>query len=77
MYKDEIIRFDWAMKRLLRHKANIMGCKEYGLREAVVFTNDNLHAAGAVTYAPIYMAMFLEKSHDAPACYRIDLSGLK
>ena len=60
-----------------RALANIMGCKEYGLREAVVFTNDNLHAAGAITYAPVYMAMFLEKSHDAPACYRIDLSGLK
>ena len=24
MYKDEIIRFDWAMKRLLRQKANFV-----------------------------------------------------
>ena len=45
--------------------------------EAVVFNNDNLHVEGKIIYAPVYMVMFLEKKYTAPACYKVDLSGLQ
>lgn len=32
--------------------------------------------AGKIIYAPIYMAMFLEKNNTAPAFYKVDISGL-
>ncbi len=53
-----------------------MDCKEYDLQQAVVFNNDNLRVAGKIVYAPVYMAMFLEKENTAPAYYKVDLSGL-
>lgn len=64
---------DYEMHRAL---SNIMDCKEYDLPEAVVFNNDNLHVAGKITYAPIYMVMFLERDNLAPAFYKVDISGL-
>lgn len=44
-----------------RHSAldNVMAVAEYGLKEAYVFTNDNVKADGKLTYLPIYMVMFL------------------
>lgn len=59
-----------------RALSNIMDCHEYDLPEAVVFNNDNLHVADKIIYAPIYMAMFLEKENTAPVYYKVDLSGL-
>lgn len=59
-----------------RALSNIMNCEEYDLPEAVVFNNDNLHVAGKIIYAPIYMAMFLEKNNAVPAFYKVDISGL-
>lgn len=60
------------------HRAltNIMDCNEYAIPEAVVFGNDNLKMTGRVVYAPVYMAMFLEKNNAAPLYYKVDLSGL-
>lgn len=52
-------------------------CKEYDLAEAIVFNNDNMRVEGKIVYAPVYMAMFLERDHTAPACYKVDLSGLQ
>lgn len=45
-----------------KHSAldNVMGVEEYGIREAVVFTNDNVKTNGRITYYPIYMVMFLQ-----------------
>ena len=57
--------------------SNIMDCGEYELDEAIVLNNENLYVKGKVTYAPIYMIMFLQKKNDAPAFYKIDLSGIK
>lgn len=57
--------------------SNIMDCGEYELDEAIVLNNENLYVRGKVTYAPIYMIMFLQKKNDAPAFYKIDLSGIK
>ena len=59
-----------------RALSNIMDCGEYDLPEAIVFNNDNLRVAGKIVYAPVYMAMFLEKSNEVPAFYAVDLSGL-
>ena len=59
-----------------RALSNIMDCKEYDLPEAVVFNNGNMHIVGKITYAPIYMAMFLEKNNLAPTFYKVDISGL-
>lgn len=59
-----------------RALANIMECKEYDLNEAVVFNNDNLRKEGKITYAPIYMTMFLKRNNTAPAYYKLDLTGI-
>lgn len=61
------------------HRAltNVMACADYDLPEALVLNNDNLHVEGKIVYAPVYMVMFLERSHAAPTCYKIDLSGLQ
>lgn len=59
-----------------RALSNIMDCEEYDFSEAVVFNNGNLRVAGKIIYAPIYMAMFFEKSNVAPTFYKVDLSGL-
>ncbi len=59
-----------------RALANIMDCKEYDLSDAVVFNNDNLRVVGKIVYAPIYMAMFIEKNNVAPTYYKVDISGL-
>ena len=65
---------DYDVHRAL---SNIMDCAEYALSEAVVFNNDNMRVKGKLTYAPIYMVMFLEKRADAPTFYKVDISGLQ
>ena len=60
-----------------RALSNIMDCGEYNIAEAVVFNNDNLHVKGKIVYAPIYMAMFIEKNDTAPTYYKVDLSGIR
>ena len=55
---------------------NILACSSYKLTEAIVYNNDNLRVEGNIIYAPIYMVMFLQTDHSAPAYYKIDLSGL-
>ena len=64
---------DYEVHRAL---ANIMDCREYGLKEAIVFCNDNLHTAGNIVYAPIYMVMFLQKKQLGNFVYKVDLRGL-
>ena len=59
-----------------RALANIMDCPSYDLPEAIVFNNENLKVSGKIIYAPIYMIMFIEKSDNAPASYKVDLSML-
>ena len=59
-----------------RALSNIMDCDEYDLPQAVVFNNDNLRTVDNVSYAPVYMVMFLEKNNTAPTYYKVDLSGL-
>lgn len=60
-----------------RALANIMTCREYAIREALVLCNGNLRRDGKILYAPVYMVAFLEKKNDAPTFYKIDLSALR
>ncbi len=56
-----------------RALANIMDCAEYDIAEALVLTGGNLHTKGRLVYAPVYMAMFLERNLSAPTYYKVDL----
>lgn len=61
------------------HRAisNIMDCGEFNLNRALIFNNSNLKVEGKLTYAPIYMAMFLKQEiNDEDSIYKIDLSEL-
>lgn len=64
---------DYEVHRAL---TNIIDCSEYDISEAIIFTNENIKIKGKYIYAPIYMAMFIEKKNDAPTFYKVDLSGL-
>ncbi|MDO4510960.1 MAG: AAA family ATPase [Bacteroidales bacterium] len=67
-------------KDYAKHKAlsNVMNTPEYGIPEAVVLCNDNVHTAGAVVYLPVYMVMFLVAREEVPAMvFKPDLSGLE
>lgn len=62
-----------------RHVAlnNVLKNPEYGIKEAIVLCNGNVSVHGNVTYAPIYMLMFIEKMKDkGPKIYRLNLDGL-
>ena len=65
---------DYEVHRAL---SNVMDCEEYDLPEAIVLCNDNLRKVDRVTYAPVYMIMFIERRAEAPVYYKVDLSGLK
>ena len=65
---------DYEFHRAL---ANIMGCDEFQLSEAIVFNNDNLQVKDRIIYAPIYMVMFLQRETSAPAYYKVDLSMIQ
>jgi len=63
-----------------RHAAltNVMACKDYALRHAVVFSNENVSLQGNVLYAPVYMTMFLRKqTSDAPLIFKMDMKALQ
>ena len=59
-----------------RHSAlnNVMKNKEYGIRRAIVLSNENLSERGNVLYAPIYMTMFLHhREPQGPMVYKAEL----
>lgn len=64
---------DYVLHRAL---ANIMDCPDYTLPEALVLCNDNVKKVGNITYAPVYMSMFLERRNEAPSHYEVDISML-
>ena len=65
---------DYTLHRAL---ANILDCPDYTLPEALVLCNENVRRIGKITYAPVYMAMFLVREDDAPLHYEIDISMLR
>lgn len=60
------------------HKAlnNVIGCENYKISEAYVLCNDNLTVDGHITYAPIYMMMFLKRKVVPSVIYKVDLSDI-
>ncbi len=65
---------DYKVHRAL---SNIMDCGEFNLNRALIFNKSNLKVEGKLTYAPIYMAMFLKQEiKDEDSIYKIDLSEL-
>lgn len=63
-----------------RHSAltNLLSTEEYGINEALVLNNGNLEVRGNVLYAPIYMTMFLNKSHaQGDTHFVLDMKGLR
>ncbi len=65
-------------KDYARHRAlnNILDCSEYNIPESVVLCNDNYTQKDKVTYAPIYMVMFIHKDPVIDVKFSLDLSGL-
>ena len=41
---------------------NVLGKKDFGIKEAIVFTGHNITVSGNITYYPIYMAGFLREA---------------
>ena len=65
-------------KDYARHRAlnNILDCSEYSIPESVVLCNDNYAQKDKVTYAPIYMVMFIHKDPVIDVKFSLDLGGL-
>lgn len=65
-------------KDYARHRAlnNILDCREYNIPKSVVLCNDNYAQKDKVTYAPIYMVMFIHKDPVINVKFSLDLSGL-
>ena len=66
-------------KNYTRHVAldNLLKNDEYDIPKAVVLCNDNMRMVGKITYAPIYMLMFIQKPQMVtPIIYKPDLRGL-
>lgn len=66
-------------KDFTRHVAldNVLRNAEYGIRQAIVLSNENLSVKGNVVYAPIYMLMFIQKKQEeTPMLYIPQLDGL-
>ncbi|MBO5406383.1 MAG: ATP-binding protein [Bacteroidales bacterium] len=65
-------------KDYARHRAlsNIMAHPEFEIPEAVVLCNSNLSVLNSVTYAPVYMMMFIHKEEMMNLKFSLDLSGL-
>ena len=50
---------------------------EYSIKNAVVFSGENISEESGILYAPIYMLMFLKREDPILLTYKIDLSALK
>ncbi len=61
-----------------RHNAlsNIMMNAEYGVPQAFVFCQDNVHIEGSITYYPIYMITFFKQAEVEDKVYSFDVTGL-
>lgn len=66
-------------KDFKEHRAlsSIMSGGEYSIKNAVVFSGENISEESGILYAPIYMLMFLKREDPIPLTYKIDLSALK
>lgn len=67
-------------KDYTRHSAmdNVLANQEYEIPEAYVFCQDNVSVKERISYFPIYMLMFLQRTSGLgpDSVYKLDLSGL-
>lgn len=65
-------------KDYTKHAAlmNLLTDYSNNLSEAIVFSNENFESKGKITYAPIYMVMFLVPEKSTIGIYKIDLGSL-
>lgn len=79
-YKDFVCPIEVKSgKDYTKHSAlnNVLNNKDYGIKNALVFSNFNVEVTGNVIYYPIYFIMFLEEqSFYLPKTNKIDLSDL-
>ena len=79
-YKDFVCPIEVKSgKDYTKHSAlnNVLNNKDYGIKNAFVFSNFNVEVNGNVIYYPIYFIMFLEEqSFQLPKINKIDLSNL-
>lgn len=80
-YKGEVLPIevksgkDYARHRALDH---VLKNESYGIKEAMVFCNENIQVKDQVFYCPVYLAGLLKKQIlEADFIYRIDLSALQ
>ena len=80
-YKGEVLPIevksgkDYARHRALDH---VLKNESYGIKEAMVFCNENIQVKDQVFYCPIYLVGLLKKQIiEADFIYRIDLSALQ
>ena len=61
-----------------RHSAleNILSDENYGIYEAMVFSNANVEVVEKRVYMPVYMIMFLDDEPIHESVYKIDLTGV-
>lgn len=50
---------DYIIEQHYASGKNVLNNEEYHIQQALVLCNDNLRVEGKITYAPIYMLMFL------------------
>lgn len=79
-YKDFVCPIEVKSgKDYTKHSAlnNVLNNKDYGIKNAFVFSNFNVEVNGNIIYYPIYFIMFLEEqSFQLPKINKIDLSDL-
>lgn len=66
-------------KDYARHRAlsNLLANSDYGIKQAIVFCQDNLHVKDKIIYTPIYMLTYLRKELVLKSMiYKPDLEGL-
>lgn len=80
-YQGEVLPLEIKSgKDYTRHAAlnHILDVDNYGLEEAMVFSNENIRTEGKVVYYPVYLIMFLEKEQShGEMIYKPDFSILK
>lgn len=63
-------------KSYTRHNAlrNVINSEEYDINQAYVLCNDNIKTAGAITYLPIYLMMFIQNTKLESLIYKVDIN---
>lgn len=79
-YKDFVLPVEVKSgKDYTKHSAlnNVLRNKDYGIKKAFVFSNNNITMNNNIVYYPMYMLMFLDNNFiETPKIKRIDLSDL-